>query len=342
MIDLRSDTVTRPTPAMYAAMASAPLGDDVLGDEPTVRKLEDSVAELLGFPSAMYVPSGTMSNQIALMVHTRPGDAALFEEEAHMVYYEAGAPGALAGVVTLSYPSQGGIPDPAVVAGKLWQRTHHTPGVRFVAVENTHNRHGGAVIPPDILQAHADQVRAAGAVCHLDGARVWNAAVALDLHPAALTQMFDSVSVCFSKGLGAPVGSALLGSADFIDEARYVRKRLGGGMRQSGLLAAAALVALDDRDQLKEDHRRARKLAEALIGTPGLSPLTPTTNIVLVDTVTPANDWMDALAQVGVGCVPFGSHRLRFVTHRDVDDAGLEIALGRIKEIAGQLAQRPE
>lgn len=135
MIDLRSDTVTRPTPAMYAAMASAPLGDDVLGDEPTVRTLEDSVAELLGFPSAMFVPSGTMSNQIALMVHTRPGDAALFEEEAHMVYYEAGAPGALAGVVTLSYPSQGGIPDPAVVAGKLWQRTHHTPGVKFVAVE---------------------------------------------------------------------------------------------------------------------------------------------------------------------------------------------------------------
>lgn len=337
MIDLRSDTVTRPTTAMYAAMASAPLGDDVLGDEPTVRKLEDSVAELLGFPSAMFVPSGTMSNQIAVMVHTRPGDAALFEEEAHMVYYEAGAPGALAGVVTLSYPSHGGIPDPAVVAGKLWQRTHHTPGVKFVAVENTHNRHGGAVIPPDILQAHADQVRAAGAVCHLDGARVWNAAAALDLHPRELTKMFDSVSVCFSKGLGAPVGSALLGSKEFIDEARYVRKRLGGGMRQSGLLAAAALVALEDRDQLKDDHRRARALAEALTGTPGLTPLTPTTNIVLVDTDAPATDWMDALARVGVGCVPFGPQRLRFVTHRDVNDADLALAIDRIKEISGEM-----
>jgi threonine aldolase len=149
--------------------------------------------------------------------------------------------------------------------------------------------------------------------------------------------MFDSVSVCFSKGLGAPVGSALLGSADFIDEARYVRKRLGGGMRQSGLLAAAALVALDDRDQLTEDHRRARTLAEALTGTPGLTPLTPSTNIVLVDTDLPATDWIDALATVGVGCVPFGPYRLRFVTHRDVNDADLALAIDRIKEIAGEM-----
>lgn len=340
VVDLRSDTVTLPTPEMREAMARAPLGDDVLGDDPTVRRLEEMAAARVGMEEAVFVPSGTMGNQIALATHCRPGDSALFEEDSHMVWYEVGAPGAIAGVTTLTLASEGGVMRPEDIERRLLKRSLHTPGTRLVGVENTHNRAGGAVTHPERLAAYRAIADRRRVVLHLDGARVFNAAVALRVDVRRLTSPFDSASFCLSKGLGAPVGSVLCGTAGFIEEARYWRKRLGGGMRQSGLLAACGIVALERMvDRLAEDHARARRLAEALAGVEGLlcDPDKVATNIVIVDTVAPGERWIALLESKGVRAIAFAEHRIRLVLHYGVDDPGLDRAIDAFREVAPQI-----
>lgn len=329
IVDLRSDTVTRPTEAMYEAMRSAPLGDDVLGDEPTVAKLEELAADMLGKEAALFVPSGTMGNQIAVAVHTKPGDAIIIDEEAHILYYEVGGTAIHAQVVSWTLPSKLGAMDPAAVESHVLKRDLHRPGTTLLCVENTHNRGGGAVIPLATMAAYKDVTRRHGMKLHLDGARVFNAAVALGVPVKEIAQHADTVNFCLSKGLRAPVGSLLCGPKDFIEEARIWRKRMGGGMRQSGILAACGIVSLTQYvDRLADDHRRARATAQRLGDLPGLNIDWDTvqTNMVLVTTEAPAVWWMEQLQSEGVLCFPVADHRLRLVFHADVDDAGVDRA----------------
>lgn len=334
-VDLRSDTVTKPTREMLEAMLAAELGDDVLGDDPTVTRLEERVAEITGHQAGLFVPSGTMGNQIALAVHCPRGEAAIFEEQAHMLHYEVGASATLAGAVSFTLP--GPAPDPEAVRRLVLQRSLHSPGTTLLCLENTHNRHGGAVIDVPAMAAYRALCDEAGIRLHMDGARVWHAAVALGVPVRDLTHGCDSVSVCLSKGLRAPVGSVLCGSAEFIDQARRWRKRLGGGMRQAGLLAACGIVAVTRYvDRLAEDHARAKRVAQALQGIPGLQPVWPETNILLLDTARPAVEWQAELEAEGVRCLPFGPHRVRLVFHADVDDRGADHAIGTFRRLATQ------
>lgn len=336
-VDLRSDTVTRPTPAMYEAMSTAPLGDDVLGDDPTVKKLEEMAAEMLGFEAAMFVPSGTMGNQIAIAVHTRPGDAILVEEEAHVLYYEVGGPAMHAQVVSWTLPSRLGVMDPKVIESRILKRDLHRPGTTLLCVENTHNRAGGTVIPLEALAAYRKVVDDHGLKLHMDGARVFNAAVKLGVPVREVTRYADSVSFCLSKGLRAPIGSVLCGSQAFIEDGWIWRKRLGGGMRQSGLLAACGIVSLTECvERLAEDHARARQIAETLAELPGLSIDWDTvqTNMVLVGTTLPAAQWAEWLKEEGVWCFPVAAHQLRLVFHADVDGEGVNRAANAFKKIS--------
>jgi len=337
IVDLRSDTVTRPTPEMYEAIVRAPVGDDVLGDDPTVIKLEELAAEMTGKESALFVTSGTMGNQIALAVHTNPGDAILIEEEAHMVYYEVGGSAMLAQVVSWTLPSIRGTMAISDIEKRILKRNLHNPGTRVLCVENTHNRAGGAIIPLSAMAEYRAVTEKHGMILHLDGARVFNASVALGVPVKAITGLVDSVSVCLSKGLRSPVGSVLCGPADFIEEARIWRKRLGGGMRQSGILAACGLVSLTQMvDRLAEDHARAKRAATALQYLPGLSAdldLTET-NIVLINTVAPAEEWQARLEAEGVRCFPVAANRLRLVFHADVDDAQTDYAISVLQRLA--------
>ncbi len=337
IVDLRSDTVTRPSPEMYKAMAEAPLGDDVLGDEPTVTKLEELAAEKMGKEAALFVPSGTMGNQIAMAVHCDRGDAVLIEEEAHMVYYEVGGPGIIANVVTWTLPSDKGVMDPAVVESHVLKRNLHTPGTTLLCLENTHNRGGGTIIPLDTMAAYREIADQHGMKIHLDGARVFNASVALGVDVREIAKHVDTVNFCLSKGLRAPVGSLLCGPADFIEEARIWRKRLGGGMRQAGILAACGIVSLTQMvDRLADDHRRAQSLAQSLSELPGLAIDWDRvqTNMVLVVTETPSNMWAERLHGKGVWCFPVAANRLRLVLHADVDDEGLAYAGRVFRELA--------
>jgi threonine aldolase len=337
IIDLRSDTVTRPTPEMYAAIQNAPLGDDVLGDDPTVSALEKLAAEKTGKESALFVPSGTMGNQIAVATHTKPGDAMLIEEEAHILYYEVGASAVLANVVSWTLPSRLGVMDPTTVAKRTLKRDLHTPGTTLLCLENTHNRGGGTIIPLDYLAEYRRIADRAEMRIHLDGARVFNAAVALGVPVSEIAKHVDSVNFCLSKGLRSPVGSVLCGTKEFIDRARIWRKRLGGGMRQAGILAACGLVSLNDNvDRLAEDHANAKTAAHALMAIAGVSvPIdTVQTNIVLVQTERPAVQWQAALREKGLWCFPVAEHRLRLVFHADVDSE----MTGRAVEIFKSLA----
>ncbi|CAN5656435.1 low-specificity L-threonine aldolase [soil metagenome] len=334
-VDLRSDTVTRPTPAMREAMMAAPLGDDVLGDDPSVTELERKTAALLGMEAAVYVPSGTMSNQIGIAAWTERADCILAEEEAHILYYECGGPAAISNVMTWTLPSERGAMDPDLMERRITKHSVHTPGTTLICLENTHNRAGGAVVPLEKMAAYRAVADRHGLRVHLDGARVWNAAVRLGVPVRDIVRHVDSVSVCLSKGLGAPVGSVLVGPAPFIEKARLWRKRLGGGMRQAGLLAAAGIYALDHHfERLREDHARARRLSEGLRGLNGLCPHEPETNIVLVDTEASAEEWADRMASLGVAFFPNGPKRFRLVTHLDVDDQGIEEALKAFREEA--------
>jgi len=334
IVDLRSDTVTRPTTEMYEAMLNAPLGDDVIGDEPTVTKLENLAAQMLGKEAAVFVPSGTMGNQIAIATHTNRGDAILVEEESHIVYYEVGAPAVVAGVVTFTLPSQRGVMDPAVIEKHILKRNLHTPGTTLLCVENTHNRAGGTVVPIETMRRYRDLCNEHGLKFHLDGARVFNAAVALGVPVSEIAQYADSVNFCLSKGLRSPVGSLLVGSNEFIEKARYWRKRLGGGMRQAGILAACGIVSLTKMvDRLAEDHRRARALASALSELPGIKVDWDTvqTNMVMITVEDSAESWVERLRNEKIWCSAYGTHLVRLVFHADIDDDKLARAIGAFK-----------
>lgn len=340
IVDLRSDTVTRPTPEMYRAMAEAPLGDDVLGDEPTVAKLESLSAALFAMEAAVFVPSGTMGNQIAIAAQTQPGDAIIIEEEAHVLYYEVGAPAVLNGVMTRTVPSQHGFMDPNDVERAVMKRSLHTPGTAILCLENTHNRAGGTIMPAEHMSAYREIADRHGLKIHLDGARVFNAAVAEGRTVRDVTRGCDSVSFCLSKGLASPIGSVLVGSHEMIDRARVWRKRLGGGMRQSGILAACGIVSLTSMvDRLAEDHRRARQLANALVPLRGLTVDLDSvqTNMVLIETEGPSERWLDALKERDIWALPPSPNRIRCVLHNDVDDAGIDRAVTAFAECADHI-----
>lgn len=334
--DLRSDTVTRPTPEMFEAMQSAALGDDVLGDDPTVIELEQLAAKMVGKEAAVFVPSGTMGNQMAIATHTKPGDAIIVEEEAHVIYYEVGAPAVFANVLTWTLPSDRGVMDPSEIRRRITKRNIHTPGTTLICIEDTHNRAGGTVIPLDVLAEYRKVADEFGIKIHVDGARIFNAAVAQGVHVSEITKHVDTVNFCLSKGLRAPVGSILAGPAEFIDAARFWRKRLGGGMRQAGILAACGLISLTKLvDRLAEDHARARVLVTELGSLPGIScdPDANPTNLVMLNTEKPAAEWAAALHEKGVWAMPAASHRLRLVTHADFTDEHLEFALGVFRSV---------
>lgn len=336
IIDLRSDTVTRPGPGMRQAMASAELGDDVYGEDPTVRQLEERIAELLGKEAAIFVPSGTMANQLAIGLQCRPGDEVIAEAGSHCVNFEAGALSALWGVQPRTIPGERGLLSPEQVLGAIRSVTDWYPRSRLLCLENTHNRGGGTVWPLERLRRCAEVAKSRGLSVHLDGARLFNAQVASGVPARDFAAVANTVSVCFSKGLGAPVGSALTGTRELIREARRLRKRLGGGMRQAGVLAAAALYALEyNVDRLAEDHRAARALAEGLSRIPGVEVDVSRveTNMVFVDFEELASEACERLRGVGVLANPEGSMpgRARMVTHLDAPPAHIEEALGRMR-----------
>jgi threonine aldolase len=319
VIDLRSDTVTRPGPAMREAMARAEVGDDVYGEDPTVIALEAEVAALAGKEAALFVPSGTMSNQIALLCHCRRGDEVYVGQGAHVFFNESGAGGAWAGVQFLEVGG-GGLYTAAELEQAIKPDVYYLPRPRLVAVENTHNRAGGTVFPQADVEAIAGVARAHGLGLHLDGARIWNAAAATGLTVRELAAPFDTVSVCFSKGLGAPVGSALCGPRALIADALRFRKMLGGGMRQAGILAAAARYALDHHQpRIGEDHANASSFARALASaSPHAVVGAPQTNIVNVDLPVPAATVAAAARELGLLVGASAARRLRAVFHLDV------------------------
>lgn len=347
MIDLRSDTVTRPTPGMREAMAAAPVGDDVYGEDPTVGELERRTAALLGKEDAVFVPSGTMSNQVALRTHTSPGDMAIMDAASHMVINEGGGAAALSGVTVWRVWGKGGVftaedVETALTVPHRFNPPHHSPVPRVVCVENTHNAGGGVVWPLDALNSVAAAARRNGLALHMDGARLWHAAAALAVSEAELAEPFDSVSVCFSKGLGAPVGSALVGSRDFVARARRFKQMYGGGMRQAGIVAAGALHALEHhRSRLAEDAAHARLFAEALARLDGVEvDLTRVeTNIVRFDvTRTSASAFVDACHARGVHMLPGGHRSVRAVMHLQISRADVESALAIIAGVLGSAA----
>ena len=339
MIDLRSDTVTQPTADMRQAMLSAPVGDDVLRDDPTVNALEAYVAELLGKEAAVYMPSGTMTNQVALRSHTQPGDEVYLESEAHIYYYEGGGPAALSGVSCRLIPGRNGVFTAADLVQNMRPEDPHFPRARLVCIENTHNRSGGRIFPLETIQAIAQVCQQRDLGLHMDGARFWNACAATGISPSDYAAPCDTVSVCFSKGLGAPVGSALVGTAAQIAKARRFRKMFGGGMRQAGIIAAGALYALQhQRDRLAEDHANAQRLAQGLQGMKGIviDPAAVETNIVNFEvTSQPAAEVVKDLAQDGVAVLATGPDRIRAVTNLMVERAQVDRAVEAIARAVG-------
>ena len=343
-IDLRSDTVTRPTPGMLRAMAEAPLGDDVLGDDPTVRRLEDRVADLLGKPAACFVPSGTMANACALRTLTQHGDEIIAHRESHIYLYETGGFAALCGCSIRLIDGERGLFDAGAIGCEVRGADQHEPRTSVVAVENTHNRGGGAVWPIDRLEAVGREIHRLGLRAHLDGARIWNAHVASGEPLARIAAPFDTVSCCVSKGLGAPAGSILCAGAGAIGRARRFRKMLGGAMRQSGLLAAAALYALEHHvERLAEDHRAARLLAEILADSTALAvdPRSVETNMVYFDLregLPGAERACAELASLGVSMLWEGPRRIRAVCHLDITRGDVERAGAIITDWASRSA----
>ncbi len=327
--DFRSDTVTRPSPAMIEAMTSAPLGDDVFGDDPTVRELEAYGASLFGKEAAVFVPSGTMANQIACRVHCARDSEVLLEAGSHVFLFEQGGLAQLSGLQVRTVAGERGQIDLERAAALVRRDDQHYPVTRLLVLENTHNAAGGAVLP----LAYLDEARAFcdrhGLKMHLDGARIGNAAAASGTALADFAARADSISCCLSKGLGAPVGTLLLGSADFIRQARRVRKLFGGGMRQAGVIAAAGLVALrDGRERLVDDHRRARRLAEGFAARPeGFEVVTPETNLLYMRLPGRARAFQEACARRDVLALALDDDLIRMVTHKDIDDADVERAL---------------
>ena len=318
-IDLRSDTVTRPTPAMRRAMADAEVGDDVLEGDPTTRRFEALVAERLGKEAALFFPSGTMANQAAIWVHTEPGTEILVDADAHIVHWEMAGAAALCGVQCRMVRGPGAVMTAADLSATLRMPSPHAPEASLVCLENTHNGAGGMVTSLEGLRALEGVARAAHLPVHLDGARLWNAAAATGASLAALAACADSVMVSFSKGLGAPVGACLVGGTAFIQQAHRARKRFGGGMRQSGVLTAAALYALEHHlDRLSADHASAKEFAQLVDGAGGARVVPPDSNIVMVDLPTPVAAAVVArAAELGVRLSPWHPTRVRAVTHLD-------------------------
>jgi threonine aldolase len=332
--DLLSDTLTRPTPAMRQAMAHAEVGDDVFGEDPTVRALEEKVAGLLGHEAALFAPTGSMANQLGLRLHVGPGQELVADQLAHVLRAELGAAAAFSGITSRSWPSERGLLDPAGPMSLV------TTGVgpyqvetSLVVLENTHNFGGGTVQPIEAIREVRAATQPLGVAMHLDGARLWNAHVATGVPLTAYGEQFDTVSVCLSKGLGAPVGSVLVGSADQMAEARIWRKRYGAGMRQVGILAAAGIHALDHHlDRLADDHARAARFAAACAqaAPAALDAATVETNIVVLDVAAvgwEAPAFVAALLEQGVRTYAVGPGRVRAVWHLDVDDAGTDAAI---------------
>lgn len=368
LIDLRSDTVTRPTPGMRAAMASAEVGDDVFGDDPTVIRLQERVAELLGKEAALFVPSGTMSNQLCLRAQSQPGDELICDVNCHIYNYEAGGAAILSGLTTRTVEGERGIMELRQLVGLIRPDNEHLVRTRIVSLENTHNRGGGSVYPIDKIEAIAAWAHEYGLIMHLDGARLMNAVVATGIPAKKWASHFDSVSICFSKGLGAPIGSALAGTKEMAARARRSRKLLGGGMRQVGVIAAAALYALDHHvERLKEDHAHAQILAEAIADSPGLQlwPAKIETNIVYMKVdpklggagavtraletngvhvdhePTVARMVSRVLREHGVLASATAPETIRMVTHLDVSRPQVERAAEAIRKVARKLAGTP-
>jgi threonine aldolase len=334
-IDLRSDTVTRPTDAMRAAMARAEVGDDVFGEDPTVNRLQETVAALLGKEAGLFVPSGTMANQLALGALTRPGDEIICDAAAHCISFEGGALAALWGVQARTVVAPRGLLDPAEVEALIRPVADHYPRTRVIELENTHNRGGGSVYPLARVQALAALAQARGLHLYMDGARLWNACAASGVSPADFAAGATMVSTCLSKGLGAPVGSVLCGPKALVADARRLRKRLGGGMRQAGILAAAGLYALEHhRERLAEDHENARRLGEAVAGLPGARLLHPVdTNLVFaIFEGQSAPELCRRFAAAGVLGLPEGSRPdlVRFITHLEISRADVDEAARRL------------
>lgn len=331
VVDLRSDTLTRPTEPMRRAMASALVGDDVYGEDPTVNELEAEVAGLFGSEAAVFVPTGTMGNQICLRLLVPPGSELLCDADAHVVTYEDGGAAQHGGLSSRTVVAERGLLDPVVVAAQLRPAGYHTVVTRAVAVEQTHNRGGGAVYPLETLQELRSLTAGVGVGLHCDGARIWNAHIATGVPLATYGGLFDTLSVCLSKGLGAPIGSVLLCRTEYAEEARVIRHRLGGGMRQAGVIAAGGLYALRHHlSRLAEDHDRAARLATRLAAAaPSCDPATVETNLVPLD-LTESGHNAPALAAAarsqGVLISVVGPRRARLVTHLDVDDAGIDRA----------------
>ncbi|MFO7900748.1 MAG: GntG family PLP-dependent aldolase [Planctomycetota bacterium] len=337
MIDLRSDTVTRPSAEMRRAMAAAEVGDDVLRDDPTTIRLEERAAELLGKPASLFVPSGTMANVASIRGHTHHGDEVICEETSHIVQFEVAAHAALSGVQLRQLRGDRGRLDAEQVVAAIRPMNIHVPVTRVVELENTHNRGGGSVYP---VRQVAEVARAAhehGAQVHMDGARLMNACVALGVEPRAYTQHVDSCTLCFSKALGAPIGSIIAGDPEFIETVRRIRKMLGGGMRQVGIIAAAALYAIDHNiDRLAEDHANAKRLAEALADLPGieLDPDAVETNIVIFRVARgdlTATELVREMAERGVAFLAIGPDRCRMVTHLDASREEVDTAIERVR-----------
>ena len=339
-VDLRSDTVTRPGPQMRRAMASAPVGDDVFGEDPSINRLQEMAAKLAGKESALFMPSGTMSNQVAIKTHTHHGQSVIVGEGSHSYLLESGAISALSGVVPLVV-GRGGTFSKDEMLGAVMAGNIHNPLTALVMIENTHNRGGGIIFPLEDIAGICGEARRLGVKSHLDGARVFNASIALGIDAKKITGHFDSVSFCLSKGLGAPVGSLLCGSKDFISRALRNRKMLGGGMRQAGILAAAGIWALEHNvKRLKDDHQRATRLARALSELPGIEiDLEKVQTNIIVFRVTAkgmdAGILVKALKAENVLMLPVGRDAVRAVTHLDVDDKGIDHAIKVFQKILG-------
>ncbi|MBI1745903.1 MAG: aminotransferase class V-fold PLP-dependent enzyme [Acidobacteria bacterium] len=339
MIDLRSDTVTKPTPEMRQAMAEAEVGDDVYLEDPTVNRLEARAAELFGHEAALFVPTGTMGNQIAIKCHTHAGQEVIVESEGHIYSFEMAAMAAISGVMPRLIPTEDGILHWRLVRAAVQPKTYYRAQTGLVTLENTHNMAGGTVYPLEVIDEICEKAHAAGLPVHMDGARIFNAAAALRRTVAEITRHVDSVMFCLSKGLCAPVGSLLVGKRNFIEQARIVRKRLGGGMRQVGVLAAAGLIALEKMTgRLVEDHENAKILALKLAELPGLAVPTEKvqTNIVmcrLTRTAWSATELAGALKERGVLVGALSEDRVRLVTHHDVNDEQIQLAVEIIQSV---------
>ncbi len=343
-VDLRSDTVTRPTPDMRHAMANAEVGDDVMGNDPTVQRLEALTAEVLGKEAAIFMPSGSMTNQVAVRIHCKPGDEFLCEAGCHIYNYEQGAFAQLSGVVARTLEGDHGLLQPEQLHGTIRAENEHLVRTRLVCLENTHNRGGGRVLPYEDVAKICEWAHDGGLPAHLDGARLFNAVAATGIAADQWAKHFDTVSVCFSKGLGAPVGSALAGPAEMTKEARRHRKCFGGGMRQVGIIAAGALFAMENhRERLVDDHANAQILADAVRQADGVSLMTPEvdTNIVFIEVdpaIGTAADLVAMLQQDGVYTLAITPTRVRAVTHLDVDHTACQRAAEVIGNATKQLA----